>query len=90
MLRQRLASRAVSPRPEGRRPLKTATMNSYSIFLSHSDSRIVSKKILVRRPGDVAECYADPTLSHRVLSWRAERGLERICEDAWRWQRSLR
>jgi UDP-glucose 4-epimerase len=43
-----------------------------------------------RRPGDVAECYADPTLSHRLLSWRAEHGLERICADAWRWQRGLR
>ena len=39
-----------------------------------------------RRPGDVAACYADPGLAHRLLGWRAELGLERMCEDVWRWQ----
>lgn len=39
-----------------------------------------------RRPGDVAECYADPSLAARLLGWRARYGIERICADAWRWQ----
>ncbi|MFP4182298.1 MAG: UDP-glucose 4-epimerase GalE [Thiohalospira sp.] len=39
-----------------------------------------------RRPGDVAACYADPGLAHRLLGWRAELGLERMCADVWRWQ----
>ena len=39
-----------------------------------------------RRPGDVAACYADPGLAHRLLGWRAEFGLDRMCEDVWRWQ----
>lgn len=39
-----------------------------------------------RRAGDVAECYADPSLAQRTLDWRAEYDLERICADAWRWQ----
>ncbi|MBW2509383.1 MAG: UDP-glucose 4-epimerase, partial [Deltaproteobacteria bacterium] len=39
-----------------------------------------------RRPGDVAECYADPSLAERELGWRAERGLDAMAEDAWRWQ----
>ena len=43
-------------------------------------------RIVSRRPGDVAACYADPALAARLLGWRAERGLERICRDAWRWQ----
>ncbi len=39
-----------------------------------------------RRPGDVACCYADPAMAAEELGWRAERGLEAMCEDAWRWQ----
>ncbi|MDX9687542.1 UDP-glucose 4-epimerase GalE [Halopseudomonas formosensis] len=39
-----------------------------------------------RRPGDVACCYADPTLAAEELGWRAELSLEAMCADAWRWQ----
>lgn len=39
-----------------------------------------------RRPGDIATCYADPTLAERLLGWRARLGIERMCADAWRWQ----
>lgn len=39
-----------------------------------------------RRPGDVASCYADPTLAERELGWRAGLDLEAMCADAWRWQ----
>jgi UDP-glucose 4-epimerase len=39
-----------------------------------------------RRPGDVASCYADPTLAKQLLGWEATRGLEEMCADAWRWQ----
>lgn len=42
--------------------------------------------IVDRRPGDVASCYADAQLAERVLGWRAERGLEEMCTDTWRWQ----
>lgn len=42
-----------------------------------------------RRPGDVAECWADPRMANDLLNWRAERGLREICEDAWRWQLAL-
>ncbi|CAG0993376.1 UDP-glucose 4-epimerase [Burkholderiales bacterium] len=40
-----------------------------------------------RRPGDVAECYADPSLAQSLLGWCARRTLDDICADAWRWQR---
>lgn len=39
-----------------------------------------------RRLGDVAQCYADPSYAYEVLGWKAELGIERMCEDAWRWQ----
>ncbi|MEG0368764.1 MAG: UDP-glucose 4-epimerase GalE, partial [Hungatella sp.] len=39
-----------------------------------------------RRAGDIATCYADPGLAKRELGWEAERGLEQMCEDGWRWQ----
>ena len=39
-----------------------------------------------RRTGDVAECYADPSLALELLGWRAVRNLEQMCADAWRWQ----
>lgn len=42
--------------------------------------------IVERRPGDVAALYADPTKAEKVLGWRAERGIEEMCADAWRWQ----
>ncbi|AWO74558.1 UDP-glucose 4-epimerase GalE [Geobacillus thermoleovorans] len=43
-------------------------------------------KIVDRRPGDVAVCYADPTKAKRELGWIAARGIEDMCRDAWRWQ----
>lgn len=48
--------------------------------------RAVPYRVVARRAGDVAECWADPALAQRLLGWRAERGLEEMCEDAWRWQ----
>lgn len=44
-------------------------------------------EIVARRPGDVAECWADASLSNQVLGWKAERSIEAMCEDAWRWKR---
>jgi len=44
-------------------------------------------KIGDRRPGDVTECYADPSLAHELLGWHAELGLDTMCRDAWKWQR---
>ena len=47
----------------------------------------VNYKIVDRRPGDVAECYADPTLAYNVLGWRAEYGIDDMCRDAANWQK---
>lgn len=50
--------------------------------------RKINYRIVARRPGDVAECYADPSLAFRLMGWRAQRGVEAMCADAWRWQKS--
>ncbi|MEK6221095.1 MAG: GDP-mannose 4,6-dehydratase, partial [Chloroflexota bacterium] len=39
-----------------------------------------------RRTGDIAESFADPTKAEQELSWKAEYGLDKMCEDVWRWQ----
>jgi UDP-glucose 4-epimerase len=43
-------------------------------------------KVVPRRPGDVAQCYANPSLAEKLLGWRATRTLEQMCADSWRWQ----
>ena len=48
----------------------------------------IKYKITDRRPGDIAECYADPTKASEVLGWKAERDLKKMCEDSARWQRN--
>ena len=40
-----------------------------------------------RRPGDIAECYADPTKAKNELGWVAEYGIEEMCADSWNWQK---
>lgn len=48
--------------------------------------KTIPYKILGRRPGDIASCYADPTLANALLGWRATRGIDQMCADTWRWQ----
>ena len=51
-----------------------------------ASGRKIPYRIGKRRPGDIATCYADPSLANQELAWRAERGIEEMCADAWRWQ----
>ncbi len=46
----------------------------------------VPYKVAPRRAGDIASCYADPAQALALLGWRAQRGLDAMCADAWRWQ----
>ena len=46
----------------------------------------INYKIVDRRPGDIATCYSDPSKAYNELGWKAERGLEQMCADSWRWQ----
>ncbi|WP_226678980.1 UDP-glucose 4-epimerase GalE [Mesobacillus jeotgali] len=46
----------------------------------------VPYEIVDRRPGDIAECYADPSKAKEQFGWEAQLGVEEMCKDAWRWQ----
>lgn len=47
---------------------------------------LIPYQIVERRPGDVATCYADASLAKEVLGWSAEKNLEDMCRDSWKWQ----
>jgi UDP-glucose 4-epimerase len=51
-----------------------------------ASERRVPYEIVGRRPGDVSSCYASTAQAERLLGWRAEHGIERMCVDHWRWQ----
>lgn len=51
-----------------------------------ASGREVPFRILPRRPGDVAACWADPALARELLGWSARHDLARMCADSWRWQ----
>lgn len=67
------------------------TGNGYSVLEMVKAFEVVSNKsinykIVDRRPGDIATCYADPEFAKAFLGWQAEFDLARMCEDSWRWQ----
>lgn len=67
------------------------TGNGYSVLdVLHAFEKACGKKLPYqidpRRPGDIAECYADATKAKNELDWVAERGIDEMCEDSWRWQ----
>ena len=67
------------------------TGNGYSVLqivraFEAASGRKVPYVIKPRRPGDIAECWADPALAAKELNWKAERGIEQMCADLWRWQ----
>ena len=47
-------------------------------------------EFVARRPGDVPSLYADASKAKELLGWQAQRGLENMCADAWRWQSHLK
>jgi len=49
-------------------------------------SREIPYEVVARRPGDIAECWADTGRAERVLGWRAARTVEQMAADAWNWQ----
>jgi len=51
-----------------------------------ASGRPVPYRIVGRRPGDIAACWADPSLAAELLGWRAELDIDRMCADHWRWQ----
>ena len=69
------------------------TGTGYSVLemvraFEQASGRPVPYRIAARRPGDIASCYAEPKQALALLGWQAERGLDAMCADAWRWQSS--
>ena len=67
------------------------TGSGYSVLdmvrsFEQASGRPVPYSIMPRRSGDVAACYADPSLARNLLGWSAKRGIDEMCRDAWRWQ----
>lgn len=67
------------------------TGTGYSVLemvkaFEQASGQAVPYKIAPRRAGDIAACYADASLAKAELGWQAEKGLEQMCQDAWRWQ----
>jgi UDP-glucose 4-epimerase len=73
--------------------MNLGTGRGYSVLemikaFSEASGRRIDYRIVGRRPGDVAECYADPSLALELMGWRAKRTVEDMCADAWRWQKT--
>ena len=67
------------------------TGQGYSVLdMLHAFEKACGKtlayEIAPRRAGDIAECYCDPAKAFEELGWKAEKTLEDMCADAWRWQ----
>lgn len=81
---------------EAKRGLITSNLGTgrgYSVLemvkaFADASGQAVPYDIVDRRPGDVAQCYADPAHAESVLGWKALRGIKEMCGDHWRWQKS--
>lgn len=67
------------------------TGQGYSVFeiidaFEQASGKTIPCEVVERRPGDIAECYADPSKAKTELGWSAERGIAEMCKDSWRWQ----
>ena len=77
---------------EGVLALNLGTGRGYSVLemaraFAEASGREVPYRIAPPRAGDIDCFYADPTLAAQLLDWRAERGIDAMCADTWRWQR---
>ncbi|WP_394244259.1 UDP-glucose 4-epimerase GalE [Vibrio astriarenae] len=78
-------------RKEGLHIYNLGTGNGSSVLemvkaFEAASQKEIPYKLVDRRPGDIAECWADPAKAMRELEWKAERTLEEMTADTWRWQ----
>lgn len=71
--------------------LNLGTGKGYSVLdmvkaFEKGSGKAVPYEIIERRPGDIAECWADPSKAKEVLGWQARKGLDEMIADTWRWQ----
>ena len=67
------------------------TGKGYSVLelikaFSEASGKEIPFEITERRAGDVAICYADPSKANSELGWKAERDINDMCKDSWKWQ----
>lgn len=67
------------------------TGQGYSVLeminaFEQASGKKIAYQIVARRPGDIAECWADPAYAANDLGWKAKLGLQDMMQDAWRWQ----
>lgn len=82
---QRLGSDA------GVKTYNVGTGRGYSVLevvraFEKASGKTIPYKIVKRRSGDIAECFADPSKANKELDWVAEKDLDQMVADAWRWQ----
>lgn len=75
----------------GARAINLGTGHGYSVLdmiraFEAASGKKIPYEIVARRPGDAASCFADTALAEKLLGWKAERGVEAMCRDVWRWQ----
>ena len=90
-----LAALRYSEMHEGTEIINLGTGTGYSVLdVIHAFETATGVRIpyefAPRRSGDIAVCYADPGKALRLLGWRAEKTLEEMCADSWRWQQYCR
>jgi len=67
------------------------TGQGYSVLqivkaFEEASGKRIPYRVVARRPGDIAVCYADASLAERELGWTARKGMDEMCADTWNWQ----
>jgi len=65
---------------------KGSSVKEMITAFERASQRTVPFEVVRRRPGDIASCYANSDLAFDIFGWKAERGIDRMCQDSWRWQ----
>lgn len=91
LARGHLAALRVLGEREGVQTVNLGTGRGYSVLemvraFETASGRQIPYRIVGRRPGDIASCYADPALAKSLLDWQVQFGIEEMCRDGWRWQ----
>ena len=92
LARGHLAALNALHRHPGVLALNLGTGRGYSVIemvraFAAASGSAVPYRIVARRPGDIAQCYADPALARATLGWQANLDIDAMCADTWRWQR---
>ena len=71
--------------------INLGTGTGYSVLdmvkaFEKASGKAVPYKIAVRRTGDIAKCFANPSYAKEILGWEAKKGIDEMCEDSWKWQ----